>query len=68
MATKPKIQREVINQIWFAIYGTNEHDGILYRLKRLEGRPWSIFQAFNIVALLVTTILVLLFGTGILKI
>jgi len=67
MANKPNTQKEVINQIWFAIYGTNEHDGILYRLKRLESRPWSIFQALNVVALLVTTVIVLLFGTGILK-
>ena len=67
MANKPNTQKEVINQIWFAIYGMNEHDGILYRLKRLESRPWSIFQALNVVALLVTTVIVLLFGTGILK-
>jgi len=67
MPTKPNTQKEVVNQIWFAIYGTNEYDGILYRLKRLETRPWSIFQALNVVALLVTTVIVLLFGTGILK-
>jgi len=67
MPIKPNTQKEVVNQIWFAIYGTNEYDGILYRLKRLETRPWSIFQALNVVALLVTTVIVLLFGTGILK-
>lgn len=67
MPTKPKTMKETIAQIWFAIYGTNGCDGILYRLKRLESRPKNIFQLLKDVALLFTSILVLLFGTGLLK-
>ena len=67
MPTKPRTMRESIDQIWFAIFGTNDCDGILYRLKRLEGRPRNIFQTLKDVALLVMTIAVLLFGTGLLK-
>ena len=59
--------KEAVFLIWFAIYGTNEDDGILFRIKRLEGRPRNIFQTLKDIALLVTTIIVLLFGTGLLK-
>ena len=68
MPIKPNTQRKMISQIWFAIYGTNGDDGILYRLKQVEGRPRNIFQTLKDVALLVMSIIVFLFGTGILKI
>lgn len=37
---KPKTQRETLDQVWYAVLGTNG-DGLIDRVTRLEERPRS---------------------------
>jgi len=64
---KPKLQREVIDQLWYCIIGTN-NDGIVDRVKRLEQRPrnrWLLIKDLCLVSAVVVT---LLWGEGILAV
>ena len=67
---KPTTVKQMVDQIWFALYGTNGSIGMVARLERLEEsrrkwpyRAWQVGKTtFNLILL----ILVFLFGTGIL--
>ncbi len=74
MPEKPKTQKETTDQIWYAIYGTNPHEGILVRLARIEDRVfngssmslWKILKTRGIEALLIGAVVavVMLFALG----
>jgi len=67
MPEKPKTQREMIEQMWFAIFGTNGSDGICKRIADLEKRPRKVWDVLKDVAIIALSLLVLLFGTGIVQ-
>ncbi len=74
MPEKPKTQKETNDQIWYAIYGTNPHEGLLARMARIEDRLfngngmslWKILKTRGIEALLIGVVVavVMLFAFG----
>ena len=68
MAVKPDSQKDMLTQIWFAMYGTNGADGVVKRLEKLESRPRSRALFIKDILLVVMPILFFLFGKGVLGI
>ncbi len=66
MSEKPKTERETVDQIWYALYGTNGSIGLIDRVIRLEKSPARFFRIAKDFALLAATVLIFLFGSGIL--
>jgi hypothetical protein len=65
MPEKPKTQGKMIEQMWFAIFGTNGSDGIVSRIEHLEKRPSRVWDTLKDVVIITLSLLVLLFGTGV---
>lgn len=42
MPEKPKLQREILDQLWYAMYGVNGSDGIVKRVERIETEMRSV--------------------------
>jgi len=66
MAVKPDSQKDMLTQIWFAMYGTNGADGVVSRVEKLEGRPRSRALLIKDILLVAMPILFFLLGTGVL--
>ncbi len=66
MSEKPKTGRETIDQIWYALYGTNGSIGLIDRVIHLEKSPGRFFRIAKDFALLAATVLIFLFGSGVL--
>lgn len=61
MPQKPKLQREVIDQLWFCIIGT-DGDGLVDHIKNIEKRL-NHFVTYRALAA-IGGVLTLLFGSG----
>lgn len=66
MPEKPTTVKKMVDQIWFAVYGTNGSIGIVKRLERLENRPHQIWLILHGAFTLILLGLVFLFGSGVL--
>jgi len=64
---KPATQREIIDQLWYCIIGTN-NDGLIDRVKHLEQRPRSRWLLIKDLCLVGAVVVTLLFGEGILTV
>jgi hypothetical protein len=64
---KPKTQREMIEQMWYAIFGTNGSNGIVKRIEHLEQRPQRFWDITKDVVIIALSFLVFLLGTGIVR-
>ena len=66
MPDKPTTVKGMVDQLWFATFGTNGNNGIVRRLESLETRPYRLAQTAHVFATLILLVLVFLFGTGVL--
>ncbi len=66
MSEKPKTAGQTLDQIWYALYGTNGSIGLIERVIHLEKGPGRFFRIAKDFALLAATVLIFLFGSGVL--
>jgi hypothetical protein len=64
MPVKPDTQKETIDQLWYAIMGTTNGDGIVGRIERLESRPRSRWLMAKDVLLILIPVIVLAHTLG----
>ena len=64
---KPQTQKEVLDSIWFAIWGMNGVKGVMKRLDDLEKRPRNRWLAVKDLVLFAIAIGGFLVGSGVLN-
>ena len=63
----PRTQKEKIDYIYYALYGTEGNPGLIERVKHIEERPKVVWKIADRIVTVGLAFLVFLFGKGVLK-